>query len=72
LTRENSGVAQYPTRRGPVPSHFGIGEWVVDDVVDVINFAVLPEVTMTIPIEDCAEVFKVMILGKVGKMGVVV
>jgi hypothetical protein len=72
LTRENSGVAQYPTRRGPVPSHFGIGEWVVDDVVDVINFGVLPEVTLTIPIEECVEALKVMLFGEVGKMEVVV
>jgi hypothetical protein len=34
-TRENSGVAQYPISRAPVPFHDGIGEWVVDGIEDV-------------------------------------
>lgn len=44
----------------------------MDDVVDVINFGVLPEVTLTIPIEECVETLKVMLFGEVGKMEVVV
>lgn len=49
-------MAQYPTRRGPVPFHEGIGEWVEDDIVDVTNVAVLDEVITTKLNEVCVEV----------------